>query len=840
MKKSKFYVAVLAAAMAMPALAQDGPVVINGSLINWYYFGKDYTGSTSGEGWHQQPTGGGAWIEWKEDGTSVTHPTGAANYGLLSLTLDPGQAKPLLPNFLIRNHVLYSNCGGLYMGGNEYYSFFGHEAGFGDDLDGEYGSEEYEILVRKWTWDGVNPDGTYSNVKYEQVGKLYNQPTDLTYDPENDIVYGVFSTSDGNYKLGTLNMSNFQVSWISREAMPLLGELRTLACNSKGELYGTDKSGNIFHVDKTDGKLTTIGNMGFNSQTMMMSATFDYRTDKMYWLGFVNNGKNSAATDGTNTTLSVADGGRDTGLYEIDVETGEAKLIGKTDFMDVEIVYDEDGITPIDAKVNKYGKMQMTGIYVEGSIVKYANDLKVSIDSYPQQLKGGEEAQAKVTVKNLGTARVRGRNYSVSLYADGKLMGTIDDSDDEVYTDNLAAGESQTFTFSFKAPNKSGDCVLKAVVEFAADERQKNNTAEAIMNVLANKIEQELILSATEGAKGLLLKWNALDGNIVDGAEDYVAFSYDNLCDWTMIDGDGGYTQKPQNMFSSVDYPNWNTPKAFIVMNPEKAGLSPDVNMGGEKFMPYAGNQYFAAFYGATLDGIEVNNNDYMVSPTLSGEAQTVSFWAKGYRGTEAPGYETDMRFNETIEVLYTTDEANLDPTTYEVAVEEFAINDKEWQKYTANLPAGAKHFALHRTSKARETQETELGTVEIPGTGSFIMMIDDISFRIKSAKSYNVYRGREVIANTTDLKHIVQGTVKNGERFVVAAVDADGKEFATSNVFVFNTGDVNGDNQVNNMDFEAMIESIANGNTSTATDVNGDGKVDIADIMTILNKVSK
>ena len=48
MKKSKFYVAVLAAAMAMPALAQDGPVVINGSLINWYYFGKDYTGSTSG------------------------------------------------------------------------------------------------------------------------------------------------------------------------------------------------------------------------------------------------------------------------------------------------------------------------------------------------------------------------------------------------------------------------------------------------------------------------------------------------------------------------------------------------------------------------------------------------------------------------------------------------------------------------------------------------------------------------------------------------------------------------------------------------------------------------
>ena len=837
MKKTTLFATLLAATMAMPAFAQDEPVRICGSLIDWYYYGKDI--HSNDNGWHQQSPGNGAWI----DDEGVGHSTGAANYGLFSFILNPSNpGKPLNPEFLIRNTVLYSNCGGLYMGGNEYYSFFGHEVDASSNIDGEYGSEEYEILVRKWTWDGVDETtGLYKNVNYQNVGKMYNQPTDLAYDPENDIVYGVFNIGGGDgYKLGTLDMSTFKITWISREAMSMLGELRTLACNSKGELYGTDKSGGIYQVDKTDGKLTKIGEMGFKSQSRMMSATFDYRTDKMYWLGFVNDGKNSASTDGTNTTLSVADGGRDTGLYEIDVETGEVKLIGKTDFKDVEMEYDEYG-NLIGATTNQYGKMQLTGIYVEGSIVKYENDLNVRITSYPQQLKERESGDVKVTVKNMGTKTVRGSRYSVSLYADGQLVGTIDDSDDEVYTDNLNAGDSQTFTFNLTA-SKAGDLTLKAVVTFANDEHLSNNPAETIVNVLPGKIQQELTLTATEKKIGLVLSWNAIDGLITEDAESYVAFSYDNLRDWTMVDGDGGYTQKPSNFNSSVEYPNWNTPKAFIVMNPEKAGLGPDYTIGGEKFMPHSGDQYFAGFYSASRDGAEVANDDYMVSPELSGDAQTISFWAKGYRGYESPDYPeyvTDMRFNETIEVLYTTDADNLDPTTYEVAREEFAINDKEWEQYTAELPAGAKHFALHRTSKTRQYEETELGTVEVPGTGSFIMMIDDISFRIKAAKSYNIYRGKEIIAsNIEELTYIVTGTIKSGERFLVAAVDANGKEFVSSKVYVYRAEDVNGDNKIDNNDVAYILSAIASGKTSGTLDVNGDGKVDIADALYILNKI--
>jgi hypothetical protein len=259
-----------------------------------------------------------------------------------------------------------------------------------------------------------------------------------------------------------------------------------------------------------------------------------------------------------------------------------------------------------------------------------------------------------------------------------------------------------------------------------------------------------------------------------------------------MVDGDKAYTQKPNNLFGTVEYPNANTPKAFIVMDPYKAGLGPDVNLNSEKFLPYNGNQYFAGFYSAVKDdensGHEVDNSDYMISPVLSGNAQAISFWAKGYRGTEATGYQSDMTFKETMEVLYTLDAANLDPTTYQVAKEEFIINDKAWEQYTADLPADAKHFALHRTSKKREYTDEGFGEVEIPGTGSFIMMIDDIHFQVGVVAGFNVFKhGEKVATLDADATQYTTAADKNDE-FYVTVVYADGRESDPSNVWGLNT----------------------------------------------------
>jgi archaellum component FlaG (FlaF/FlaG flagellin family) len=785
-----FAYAALAAFVGLPTVANADttPVVINGSLIDWYYYGKDM--HSSDIGWFQQSTGGGAWID--EEG--VAHAAGAPNYGMMSLIIPASEQskqydknRAFDPEFKIRNTVLYSNYGGLYMGGNEYYSFFGHEVDASSNIDSEYGSEEYEILVRKWTWD-VNEDGSYHNIKYTQVGKLEAQPTDLTYDPLEDVVYGVFSVSTGEgvtgYKVGILDMNTFKVSkWISREAMSMGGELRTLACNSKGELFGTDAVGNIYYVSKINGQLVKVGNLGFKSQLRMMSATFDYRTDKMYWLGYVNNGKNSASTDGTNTTLSIADGGRDTGLYEItfnELGMATATLIGLTNFQDIDLS-DLENI-----KVNKYGKFQMTGIYVDGSIVKHEKDLRIRIQSAPEQMTPGQAGKVTVNVKNIGTSSVRGNKYVVKLKINDTEVGVINNAgyngNEDIYTADLQAGANINLTFDFTAPAQSGEAVVTAVVEFAEDEVTANNTANEAIFILTGKTLPTVTLSGeyNDAEESVILNWTKPNGHVLAGAEEFRAFSYTGLNDWTMVDGDKNYTQKFNNWNATVEFPNWNTPKAFIVMEPYQAGLSPDIMIGGEKFLPHSGNQYFAAFHSANIDTKTwADNDDYMVSPKLNGEKQTISFWAKSYRGVEAVGYETEAQCKETLEVLYTTqdvDMANIetllkDGNTFQVALATFVVNDNAWEQYTAELPAGAKHFALHRNTKADD---------------AFVMLIDDIEFTIASQEptAYRVYaNGQFAGEQPADVFSVKADGVDFKNEYYVTAV-YDGLESAPSNTW--------------------------------------------------------
>lgn len=732
---------LLAAMLALPVASQaQEPVKINGSIIDWYYYGKDI--HSSAIGWYQQGPGGGASIDWvqNEDGTWTGTPSegGKYNFGLGTFTVGERSTLPEEPDFLIRDYILYSNCGGFYVGGNEYYSFFGHEVNASENIDGEYGSEEYEILVRKWTWD-VDADGNYINVKYANVGKIYNQPTDFAYDQLNDIVYGVFNISDGDgvsgYKLGILDMETFKITYISREAMPINGELRTLAINAAGELFGTDKSGNIYHVSKVDGYLTKLGEMGFTSQSRMMSAAFDFATNTMYWVGYLNNGKNSADTSGTNTTLGIAEGGRDTGLYKITFDNvfGFAHAEEVIDFSHIMVYKDQilDG----------HRGVQYTGIYVDGSIVKYDKNLRIVVKSAPTQMMPGESGKVTVNVKNIGKTKVRGTKYSVKLYVNNVEAGLIDvngyNGNEDIYTEDLEAGKSLDLTFDFTAPSKGGILEIAAEVVYAEDELQDNNkTQSQYIYVLTGKTLPTPVLSGEDKGDKVVLTWQQPGGHVLESAEGFMPFTYTGLNDWTMFDGDEAYTQKFSNWNATVDFPNWNVPKAFIVMNPYRAGLSPDVMVGGEKFLAHTGNQYFAGFYGADpVLKAYVDCDDYMVSPRLSGDAQTIRFWAKGYRGTEATGYETEMKFNETMEVLYTTqdiDVANIgtllqDGETFQVAVATFTVNDKAWTQYTAELPAGAKHFALHRNTKADD---------------SFVLLIDDIEFNIaaKTPTAYRIY----------------------------------------------------------------------------------------------------
>lgn len=804
MKKTKLLVGAITLLFAapIPTHAQEAVTII-GNLINSYSYGYDPSGSESGAGWHQTSVGNGATIG--EDGTATS--TGAANIGLMSIKTSPvttekvdrwskvdatsyKEETQVINDFdwHIRDHVLYSNAGGVYVGGNTFYSFFMTEANSGEVSDSEYGSESYIVKVRKYTWDGVDANGMYTNVKRKDVCTMTTQALDLAYDPLNDIIYGVFY--DGStYKIGTLDINETAkkatVSYISKEGF-LWGAPQCIAVNSKGELYAIDASGSIYRVDKTDGTLTTIGNVGFKSQQMRMSATIDLRTDKLYWIGFINDGMNSYDTSGTNTTLQPSLGGRDTGLYEIDTNTGEATLIGEL-YQQISANYD---IETGKIVYHGYRGLQMTGIYVDGSFTRKEIDQRIIMRSYPAQLTAGEQGTVKVNVKNIGNTKVLAKNYVVNLYVNDQLVATIDRDSEPDPVNNLEVNDSQELTFTFTAPATGTVARIYAEVVNEGDEESRNNKTEiAEVILLSGKTLPCVVLSGVEETSGgLTISWEDPKGHILDGAEDYAAFTYDGLNNWTMVDGDKGYTQKANNSFSTIDYPNWNTPKAFIVMDPVKAGFGRQSESDGKRFAPHSGNQYFAGFWTATPELGEIDNDDYMVSPELSGEAQTISFWAKGYIGTVATDYETNMRFNETMEVLYTTDADNLDPTTYTVAKETFKVNEEAWEQYKVDLPAGAKHFALHRNSLKREITSTELGDVEVPGTGSFVMMIDDIEFQgiAQTVTGYKIYRNGVLVKTVdADVLSYKDNRARATDTYTVTALYADGESIPSNPVSI-------------------------------------------------------
>ena len=100
----------MAAMTCLSANAQvSGPVVINGSLIDWYY---QVAGSNGQMVWCQYPVGGESWI----DMYGVEH-TATAYRGMMALTLSPGTPMPLHPEFRVRNSMLVGNCGGIYKAG---------------------------------------------------------------------------------------------------------------------------------------------------------------------------------------------------------------------------------------------------------------------------------------------------------------------------------------------------------------------------------------------------------------------------------------------------------------------------------------------------------------------------------------------------------------------------------------------------------------------------------------------------------------------------------------------------------------------------------------------------
>jgi hypothetical protein len=170
---------------------------------------------------------------------------------------------------------------------------------------------------------------------------------------------------------------------------------------------------------------------------------------------------------------------------------------------------------------------------------------------------------------------------------------------------------------------------------------------------------------------------------------------------WTVYDGDGARTI---NLFYETSNPYQTQAMAFQLFNRVEAEVPSDY---WEDAAPHSGNSFMVA-----PTAYYAENDNWLISPELSGREQTVSFYAKSFSST----------WPESFEVYYSTTDNSRDSFVADnlLDVENYPADDavpEVWTSYSVTLPAGAKYFAIHHNPYY-----------------TYALLVDDVTYEAKSA----------------------------------------------------------------------------------------------------------
>lgn len=422
---------------------------------------------------------------------------------------------------------------------------------------------------------------------------------------------------------------------------------------------------------------------------------------------------------------------------------------------------------PLGEYAGKIIRFKLTGITRSYSYTMFDNfqvgqrfnkNISATSISAPDKVKPNEKYKVEVMISNNSDSDVS--LYDVEFYTDNKLESVITCKD-------LPSGGIQLLTFTLTMPILAEEPVTHYVRivcegdESAADDVSSVVTVQPIVPALPrpNGLSAEVVDGWVN------LSWNTPDMTPVpvEITEDFEkAESWaDHFSDWTFVDKDqstvGGLA------FTIPCIAPFSTKGSFWIWDADE--------IGGDRFIPHSGSKYLFAMYNALITGGSPDrNSDWAISPELSGEAQTISFYARRY----SPVYA------EKVSVYYST--GSLDPDDF-IKIEGAGTDQVpyEWTEYTADLPEGARYFALVNESH-----------------DCLILMIDDVTYTPLpegdfELVGYNVYRdGVRINANLVKGTSYVDITAVEGETYsykVTAVYIGKGESGASNAAIVGDTG---------------------------------------------------
>ncbi|MBR1687790.1 MAG: choice-of-anchor J domain-containing protein [Prevotella sp.] len=394
------------------------------------------------------------------------------------------------------------------------------------------------------------------------------------------------------------------------------------------------------------------------------------------------------------------------------------------------------------------------------------NDVNVQLTATPTAAKGDEVA-INVQVNNHGTQDVESFKLKVT-------------AGDDVVADYTVADKIPAFgykkvnlTYTTSKLLEGNELAITAEVTVADDVDTDNNVAEATIALTDNDANPVGNLTATVDADNepaIQLAWEApsLNKLYTDNFESYAdwATSFGN---WTTYDGDGSSIYGPEDY---LEFTGEGSSFAFNIFSPANYDGFDLLYYGYDEYLPHSGQKCLGSYYGVDASNNYVDNDDWVISPELNGEAQTISFYAKNYYYATSTNVYT---YPETIEVLASS--TTNDPSAFTIIGSQITLaTEGEWKEITADLPEGTKYFAIRNVTGADD---------------AFLLLIDDVSYYVdgEQVESYNVYRDGQLIAQVTNTEFNDTDAEAGDHTYQVTAVYADGTESPAVAATVNTTG---------------------------------------------------
>ena len=385
-------------------------------------------------------------------------------------------------------------------------------------------------------------------------------------------------------------------------------------------------------------------------------------------------------------------------------------------------------------------------------------NLAVATMTAPVSVAPNTEFTIGATIENLGWESARG--YRVNLLRDDEVIAV---------KSGLPALDSNAvtnieFTDCLSAL-MVGEHTYTVEIEYGPDQFVNDNSKSATVVVESNAFATVNDLQVTQTADNVTLTWSVPEAPSMSVAQtesfDGISAWATSIPGWKFVDNDhatiGGIGNKQLPVSGQ---------QSFFVFN----NTLPALQTGNiAAFSAHSGNQYLCAMY-SLIGKQEVQNDDWAISPELSGEPQTISMWASSF-----PCDPDQPQYYETFQILYSTTGNNPEDFTL---IREYVNIPQQWIEYSAYLPEGTKYFAIRCVSPCQ-----------------YMLFVDDVTFIAKNAATntmqvtgYNVYRDNVKLNDEpVEVTTYTDADVDNNSvyKYNVTALYAEGESLKSNDVQV-------------------------------------------------------